>query len=80
MDYSRFQWHPLISDELFRRHSFLEFYTFDGGGCFINRALLGTVDSLEITNLILNQNKLEPFGELPELDFRRFERWRVLPQ
>ena len=52
MALSRFQWRPLISDELFHRHSFLEFYTFDGGGCFINRALLGTVDSFEITKLI----------------------------
>ncbi len=74
MESIRFQWYPLISDELLRRHSFLEFYTFDGGGCFINRALLGTVDSLEIANLILKQNKLESFGELPELDFRHFER------
>jgi len=70
---SRFHWRPLKSDELFHRHSFLEFYTFDGGGCFINRALLGTVDSLEITKLILNQHKLESFGELPNLEFRKFE-------
>ena len=66
------QWCPVIGDDLFRKYSFLEFYTFDGGGGFINRALLGSVDSREITALILKQNKLESFGELTDLDFRRF--------
>ena len=73
-----FQWRPVIGDDLFRKYSFLEFYTFDGGGGFINRALLGSVDSREITGLILKQSKLESFGELPKLDFRRFERWRSI--
>ncbi|MBR4663596.1 MAG: hypothetical protein IKO93_06960, partial [Lentisphaeria bacterium] len=72
------QWRPVIGDDLFRKYSFLEFYTFDGGGGFINRALLGSVDSREITGLILKQNKLESFGKLPDLDFRRFERWRSI--
>ena len=72
------QWRPVIADELFRRYSFLEFYTFDGGGGFVNRALLGSVESREIADLILNRNKLESFGELPELDFRRYERWRSI--
>ena len=71
-------WCPVISDELFHHHSFLEFYTFDGGGGFINRELLGSVDSREITRLIQKEHKLDPFGELPKLDFRKFERWRTI--
>jgi len=71
-------WVPVISDELFRKYSYLEFYTFDGGGGFVNRALLGSVKSDEITDLVINQGKLEQFGTLPLLDFRRFERWRTI--
>ena len=41
----------------------------------INRALPGSADSREIIGLILKQSKLESFGELFNLDFRRFERW-----
>ena len=73
-----FVWRPLISDDLFKKYSFLEFYTFDGGGGFINRALLGSVKSDEITNLVLEKNILSDFGELPYIDFKRYERWRSI--
>ena len=73
-----FLWRPLISDDLFKKYSFLEFYTFDGGGGFINRALLGSVKSDEITNLVLEKNILSDFGDLPCIDFKRYERWRSI--
>lgn len=73
-----FLWRPLISDALFKKYSFLEFYTFDGGGGFINRALLNSVKSDEITNLVLEKNILSDFGDLPYIDFKRFERWRSI--
>ncbi|MBO4512055.1 MAG: heparinase II/III family protein [Victivallales bacterium] len=73
-----FQWRPLLDDALFRKYSFLELYTFDGGGGFINRALLGSVNSAEITDLVLRKKVLADFGELPHIDFHKCERWRTI--
>ena len=75
---STFPWRPLLDDAFFRKYSFLELYTFDGGGGFINRALLGSVDSGEITDLVLRKKVLADFGELPRIDFHKFERWRSI--
>ena len=72
------KWRPLLGDDLFRKYSFLELYTFDGGGGFINRALLGSVDSAEIAELILRKKVLSDFGGLPCIDFLKFEKWRTI--
>ena len=70
---------PLIPDALWRRHSFLEIYPFDGGGGFINRALLGTVDDREIRRKFLS-GELSEIVQYPRMDFRRYERWRSIEQ
>lgn len=64
-----------VSDELLRKYNFFELYPFDGGGCFINRDILGTINDDEIFEKIINNGALKDFGTLPDLDFERFERW-----
>ena len=73
------QYRPAIPDELWRKYSYLELYTFDGGGGFINRAILGTTDDREIVRRI-RDGKLDGFAEFPYVDFHRFERWRSIEQ
>ncbi len=73
------QYRPAIPDELWRKYSYLELYTFDGGGGFINRAILGTTDDREIVRRI-RAGRLNAIAEFPCVDFHRFERWRSIEQ
>lgn len=73
------QYRPAIPDELWRKYSYLELYTFDGGGGFINRAILGTTDDREIVQCI-QDGKLDTIAQFPYVDFHRFERWRSIEQ
>ncbi len=63
-----------VSEQLLEKHNFFELYPFDGGGYFIQKEILGSVDDEEITQRIL-AGALSDFGPLEELDFTRFERW-----
>ncbi len=63
-----------VSDELLAKHNFFELYPFDGGGYFIQKSIVGSVDDREITRRILD-GALADFGPLDELDFTKFERW-----
>lgn len=64
-----------VNDELLKSHNFFELYPFDGGGCFVNREMLGTAEDNEIYEKIINENALKDFGCIPKLDFSKFERW-----
>ena len=44
---------PSLSIELFDKYSFFELYPFDGGGSFINREIIGTVDDAEYTAAVV---------------------------
>ena len=66
---------PLFPDDLWRRRSLLELYPFDGGGGFIHRALLGTIDDREIRRKFL-AGELEHLLQFPHMDFTRYEHWR----
>ncbi|MGN0867172.1 MAG: heparinase II/III family protein [Oligosphaeraceae bacterium] len=66
---------PLFPDDLWRRRSLLELYPFDGGGGFIHRALLGTIDDREIRRKFL-AGDLSHLLQFPHMDFARYEHWR----
>ena len=69
---------PPVNDDLLRRHNFFELYPFDGGGCFIHREIVGTIDDDEIFDRIVKKSALGDFGQLPHLNFSKFERWRTI--
>lgn len=68
---------PIISHELWRDRHFLELYPLDGGGSFINRAILGTIDDREIRRKFL-AGGLSRTLDFPNMDFHRYERWRSI--
>ena len=65
-----------VSDDLFRQHNFYELYPLDGGGAMTAHLLVGTIEDHEFARRIL-QGALHEWGELPELDFAKLERWRT---
>ena len=67
-----------LSMELFDRYSFFELYPFDGGGSFINREIVGTVNDAEYTASVVEKDALGLFGGYKEVDFLRFESWRTI--
>lgn len=68
---------PPLSDELLRKYNFFELYPFDGGGYFIQMEILNTIDDNEIFERIKN-GALSDFGMPPEIENRRFERWKTI--
>lgn len=73
---SRFR--PALSEELLLQHNFFELYPHDGGGSFIQREILGSVEDQQICTNILEHGALDQFGTLPQLDFLRFAKWRTV--
>ena len=71
-------WKPPVAPELLESTNFFLLYPFDGGGNFIQQDILGTLDDLESAENILHRGALAEFGEFPELDFRKFERWSTI--
>lgn len=69
---------PVLSAELLDRYNFFELYPFDGGGAFVNRDLLGSVDDEKITDAVIHGGALDAFGPLEELDFLKFDRWSTI--
>ncbi|MBP5638010.1 MAG: alginate lyase family protein, partial [Victivallales bacterium] len=69
---------PPLSDDLLLQHNFFELYPLDGGGCFINREIIGSINDADITNRIIEQNALKDFGPLDDIDFLKFEHWRTI--
>lgn len=72
-----FCYKPIIESALWTRRSLLEIYPFDGGGGFINRALLGSIDDREIRRKYL-AGELDKIVQFPHMDFHRYERWRSI--
>ena len=66
---------PPLSENLFMKHDFFNLYPFDGGGRFIHENIIGTVRDCEIFEKIIDKDALSEFGDLPEIDFGKFERW-----
>ncbi len=66
---------PPLPANLLKRHHFFELYPFDGGGGFIHHDILKSLNDFEITERIVRDKALNDFGELPFLDFQRFEDW-----
>ena len=71
-------WTPPVDTEILLNTQFFLLYPFDGGGNFIHQEMLGTLDDLEIADRIMHKGALKDFGEYPNLDFRRFERWSTI--
>ncbi len=69
---------PVLPEPLLNEHNFFELYPFDGGGCFIHRDLVGSVDDAEITRRIVEEDALADFGGVEAIDFRKFEHWRSI--
>ena len=59
------------------KHNFFELYPVDGGGTFIQREILGSVDDAAITQAVLN-GALADFGPLDAIDFLKYERWSTI--
>ena len=66
-----------VSDALLTKYNFFELYPFDGGGHFIQKEIVGSLDDREITRRILD-GALADFGSLDALDFTKFERWSTI--
>lgn len=66
-----------VSDELLRNHDFFDLHPFDGGGCFINRGILGSSRDAAIAEKIL-AGALDDFGSFPELDYHRYAQWGTI--
>ena len=71
------QFIPVLSQELLMGHNFFELYPVDGGGTFIQRGILGSVDDAAITKAVLN-GALSEFGPLETIDFLKYERWSTI--
>ena len=71
---------PVLSAEILDSCNFFELYPFDGGGAFVNRDLLGSVDDRQITEAIMHGGALDVFGSLEEIDFLKFDRWSTIEQ
>ncbi|NMA43421.1 MAG: hypothetical protein GX946_08565 [Oligosphaeraceae bacterium] len=71
------QFRPPVADALLEKYNFFELYPFDGGGYFIQKEIVGSLNDREITRRIL-QGALADFGSLDELDFIKFERWSTI--
>ena len=71
------QFTPVLSPELLMKHNFFELYPVDGGGTFIQREILGSVDDAAITEAVLN-GALADFGPLEAIDFLKYERWSTI--
>lgn len=67
---------PPLPEELLLTSNFFELYPHDGGGSFVHRETLGSVDDLEMAHFILQGGTLQDFGQLPQLDFLKFARWQ----
>ena len=67
-----------IDDDLLKRHNFFELYPLDGGGRFIFQEVFGTIDDQKICEKVLKKNMLSGFGTVPNLNFKKFERWRSI--
>lgn len=74
---NNFIYKPIVPQALWEKYSLLEIYPFDGGGGFINRALLGTLDDREIRRKFL-AGELSNIVQFPNMDFHRNERWRSI--
>ncbi|MBO7740976.1 MAG: alginate lyase family protein [Victivallales bacterium] len=70
---------PALTGDILRECNFFELYPFDGGGCFIHRKYIGTLDDMAAAENILN-GALDDFGGLNQLDFGRYERWSTIEQ
>ena len=55
---------PVLSTEILESCNFFELYPFDGGGAFVNRDLLGSVDDKLITRAIMHGGAFDDFGSL----------------
>ena len=71
-------WQPPVNPQLLHDVDFFLLYPFDGGGNFIHQDILGTMDDLKIAENIMHKGALADFGEFPNIDFRKFERWSTI--
>ncbi len=69
---------PPINDELLLSANFFDLYPMDGGGRLVTTEMVSFTDDKEFARQVLEDDALADFGVLPELDFRRFERWRTV--
>lgn len=67
-----------MSDQLLAKYDFFELCPLDGGGGLLHYQMFGTISDRELTEQILERNRLSDWGSLPELDFGTFERWRTI--
>lgn len=69
---------PPLGLEFFDKYSFFELYPFDGGGSFINREIIGTVNDAEYTSAVVEKGALDDFGGYKNIDFLKFNFWRTI--
>ena len=69
---------PALSGTILENSNFFDLYPFDGGGFFVTRSILGTLDDEQIAARIMKEDALRDYGALPALDYCRFERWSTI--
>jgi len=65
-----------MPDELLLSENFFELYPLDGGGALVSPEMVSGTEDEVFAREVLDGDALADFGSLPDLDFRRFERWR----
>ena len=69
---------PPLELGFFDSYSFFELYPFDGGGSFINREIIGSVNDSLYTAAVVEKGALDEFGGYKNIDFNRFNFWRTI--
>ena len=65
--------------ELLLKYNFFDLYPFDGGGSFIHRKYIHSIDDIKGAENILN-GAINEFGSLENIDFAKFEYWNTIEQ
>ena len=69
---------PPVDEKLLLKYDFFTLYPNDGGGGFVMRDELPSLDDREISGFIFEKNGLANFGNLPELDYHKHAAWKTI--
>lgn len=69
---------PPLPAEVLLNNNFFDLYPFDGGGCFINRELVGSNEDAVIARKLVHEDALADYGGIENIDFLKYERWQTI--
>ena len=69
---------PAVAEELLLEYNYFELYPNDGGGGFVMRDELLSIDDFEITRNIFEKNCLADYGPITSQDFYKHAMWKTI--